>query len=62
MTSRQAIEKLKAVGFVFVRMGKGDHAIYKKEKLTIIIPMGGKELSLGLSGKVRNYLRKVKGW
>ena len=58
MKFREAIKKLEATGFKFIRMGRGSHVIMQKGIHRIVLSVG-EELSSGMTKKVRTYLRKV---
>lgn len=57
MTAKQAIKELLASGYK-LKNGKGSHVILRKNEHTIIIPEGGSQLSHGMVGRVRAYLKK----
>lgn len=60
MKVKEAIKKLKAVGFEILRQGKGDHIILQKQTERIVLSGGQVEMSLGMAGKVRSILNGEK--
>jgi predicted RNA binding protein YcfA (HicA-like mRNA interferase family) len=57
MNSKTAIKELVRIGFVELRKGKGDHVIFQRAHERIVLSKG-RELSLGMAGKVRSILNR----
>jgi predicted RNA binding protein YcfA (HicA-like mRNA interferase family) len=58
MSSKEAMKRLIAVGFEFVRRGKGDHLIFQKEGDRIVFSAGKSSLRSGMVRRIEYTLKK----
>lgn len=46
LSSKEVVKTLEREGFIFISQ-RGSHAKYRKDSLTVIVPMAKKEIPLG---------------